>query len=123
MTRQSAASWFQRASRTSAPTSSSSDGDSDGLTVKRSSEIAIARIVMRVLAERRHAASDPIRGPIHEPRQRHARMAQQPNRLRGVDEPAVGGLDAGEDRPLAQALPESFGQPAHAHGPPTAYME
>src|SRR5499427_5267962 len=100
--RQSAASWFQRASRTSAPTSSSSDGASDPLTVSRGSEVAMAGIVMRVLAETRHA-------------ERHGRVTEEPRRLGGIDEPSLGGLDAGEDRRFAQALPESLRQGADAH--------
>ena len=67
--------------------------------------------------------ADPVRGPIDEPHQRHAGITEQPHRLGGVDEPAVGGLDAGEDRPLAQALPEGFRQPAHAHGLRAADIE
>src|SRR5215471_19436557 len=84
--RQSAASWFQRASRTSAPTSSSSDGVSDSLTVSRGSEVAMAGIVMGVLAETRHAARDPVRGPIDELAERHARIPEQARRLGGIDE-------------------------------------
>src|SRR5499427_8290840 len=113
--RQSAASWFQRASRTSAPTSSSSDGASDPLTVSRGSEVAMAGIVMRVLAETRHAARDPVRGPIDERAERHGRVTEEPRRLGGIDEPSLGGLDAGEDRRFAQALPESLRQGADAH--------
>src|SRR4029077_18846830 len=103
-TRQSAGSWFQRASRTSAPTSSSSDGDSDGLTASRRSEIAIARIVMGVLAEARLVAPDPIGGPIDEPCPRHAPVNQHPRRFGGVDEPRVGRLAADEHRLLAETL-------------------
>src|SRR5215475_4227878 len=99
--RQSAASWFQRASRTSAPTSSSSDGVSDSLTVSRGSEVAMARIVMGVLAEARHAACDPVRGPIDKLAERHARVTEEPRRLGGIDEPGVGRLDAGEERRFA----------------------
>src|SRR6266568_4269864 len=113
--RQSAASWFQRASRTSAPTSSNSAGVSDALTVSRGSEVAMAGIVMGVLAEARHAARDPVRGPIDERAERHARVAEQARRLGGIDEPSLGGLDAGEDRRFAQALPEGLRQPANAH--------
>src|SRR5262245_7883038 len=113
--RQSAASWFQRASRTSAPTSSSSDEVSDFLMVSRGSEVAMARIVMGVLAEARHAACDPVRGPIDELAERHARVTEEPRRLGGIDEPGVGRFDAGEDRRFAQALPEGLRQGADAH--------
>src|SRR4051794_18508209 len=113
---QSAASWFHRASRTSAATSSNSRSESDGLIVSCSSEVAIARIVVSVLAEARQAAADPVRGPVDQRQQRHARITEQPRRFGGVDEPAFGGFDAGENGRLAQALPERFCQPAHAHG-------
>src|SRR5262249_51035889 len=113
--RQSAASWFQRASRTSALTSSSSDGVSDSLTVSRGSEVAMAGIVMGVLAQPRHAARDPVRGPIDELAERHARIPEQARRLGGIDEPSLGGFDAGEDRRIAQALPKGLRQPADAH--------
>src|SRR6476620_12411964 len=113
--RQSAASWFQRASRTSVSTSSSSDAVKDGLMANRSSEVAIARIVMSVLAEARQAAADPVRGPIDEGQQRDAWITEQPRRLGGVDQPAFGGFDAGEYRWLAQALAKRFRQPAYAH--------
>src|SRR5438128_8437545 len=85
-TRQSAASWFQLASRASASTSPNSDGASDGLTANASSEVAIAGIVVGVLAQARHAAGDPVRGPVDELAERHARRAEQPYRLRGVDQ-------------------------------------
>src|SRR3954452_18375531 len=113
---QSAASWFHRASRTSAATSSNSRGESDGLIVSCSSEVAIARIVVSVLAEARQPAADPVRGPIDQGQQRYAWITEKPRRLRGVDEPALGGFDASENRRLAQALPERFCQPTHAHG-------
>src|SRR5215831_3101546 len=113
--RQSAASWFQRASRTSAPTSPSSDGVSDALTASCGSEVAMAGIVMRVLAEARHAARDPVRGPIDERAERHARITEEPRRLGGIDEPSLGGFDAGEDRRFAQALSEGLRQGADAH--------
>src|SRR5262244_4120040 len=113
--RQSAASWFQRASRTSALTSSNSDGVSDSLTVSRGSEVAMAGIVMGVLAETRHAACDPVRGPIDERAERHARITEEPRRLGSIDEPSVGGFHAGEDRRFAQALSEGLRQGADAH--------
>src|SRR6478609_3152966 len=113
--RQSAASWFQRASRTSVSTSSSSDAVKDGLMANRSSKVAIARIVMSVLAEAWQAAADPVRGPIDQGQQRYAWITEQPRRLGGVDQPAFGGFDAGENRRLAEAMPERFCQPAHAH--------
>src|SRR5246127_5343908 len=106
--RQSAASWFQRASRTSAPTSPSSDGVSDCLTVSRGSEVAMAGIVMGVLAKTRHAARDPVGGQIDEPAERNARITEQARGLGGIDEPSLGGFDAGEDRGVAQALPKGF---------------
>src|SRR5262249_59203448 len=112
--RQSGASWFQRASRTSAPTSSSSDGVSDSLTVSRGSEVAMAGIVVGVLAEARQAACDPVRGPIAELAERHARIAEQARRLGGIDEPSLGGFDAGEDRRFTQALPKGLRQGADA---------
>src|SRR5262249_55302010 len=108
--RQSAASWFQRASRTSASTSSSSDGVRDFFMVSRGSEVAMARIVMGVLAEAWHAACDPVCGPIDELAERHARVTEQAPRLGGIDEPSVGRFDAGEDRRFAQALPEGLRQ-------------
>src|SRR5262245_64067836 len=113
--RQSAASWFQRASRSSAPTSSSSDVVSDSLTVSRGSEVAMAGIVMGVLAEARHAACDPVRGPIDERAERHARVTEEPRRFGGIDEPSVGRFDAGEDRRFAQALHERLRQGADGH--------
>src|SRR6266446_9061021 len=113
--RQSAASWFQRASRTSAPTSPSSDGVSDCLTVSRGSEVAMAGIVMGVLAKTRHAARDPVGGPIDEPAERNARITEQARGLGGIDEPSLGGFDAGEDRRFAQTLPEGLRQGADAH--------
>src|SRR6266545_2119983 len=88
--RQSAGSWFQRASRTRAQASSNSDGASDCLTASRGSELAIAGIVMGVLAEARHTARDPIRGPIDQLAERHARIAEEPRGLRRVDEPSLG---------------------------------
>src|SRR5262249_59015120 len=96
--RKSAASWFQRASRTSAPTSSSSDEVSDFLMVSRGSEVAMARIVMGVLAEARHAACDPVRGPIDELAERHARVTEEPRRLGGIGEPGLCPFRAREDR-------------------------
>src|SRR6478609_1008706 len=110
--RQSAASWFQPASATSALTSPSCGGVSAALVTISRSEIAIARIVMSVLAEAWQAAADPVRGPVHQCQQRHARITEQPGRLGGVDEPALGRFDAGENRRLAQALPQRFCQPA-----------
>src|SRR3954451_13564794 len=121
--RQSAVSWFQRASRTSVSTSSSSDAVKDGLMANRSSEVAIARTVVSVLAEAWQPAADPVRGPIDEGHQRYAWITEQPRRLGGVDEPAFGGFDASENRRLAQALPERFCQPAHAHGLRAADIE
>src|SRR5712671_1617720 len=121
--RQSAASWFQRASATSAPTSSSSDGVRDGLTANCSSEVAIARIVMGVLAEARQAAADPVRGPVDQRQERNARITEQPRRLGGIDQPPLGRFDAGKNRWLAQALAERFRQPAHAHGLRAADIE
>src|SRR5258705_13774934 len=103
--RQSAASWFQRASRTSAPTSSNSDRVRDALTASRGSEVAMTRVVMGVLAEARHAACDPVRGPIDELAERHARITEQTRRLGGVHEPAIGRFDAGDDRRFAQPPP------------------
>src|SRR5215472_18705233 len=114
--RQSAASWFQRASRTSAPTSSSSDGVSDGLTASRGSEDAIADIIMGVLAEARHAARDPVRRPIDELLEGHTRRAEEPPRLGGVDEPSIGRFGADKVRLLAQPFAERFREPADAHG-------
>src|SRR5262249_18359321 len=99
--RQSAASWVQRGSRTSAAPSSHSHGVSDSLTVSRGSEVAMAGIVMRVLAQARHAARHPVRGPIDELAERYARITEQARRLGGIDEPSVGGFDAGEDRRFA----------------------
>src|SRR5258708_34978319 len=113
--RQSAASWFQRASRTSAPTSSSSDGVSDCLTVSRGSEVAMAGIVMGVLANARHAARDPVGGPIDEPAERNARITEQARGLGGIDEPSLGGFDAGEDRRVSPARPQRLGPGAGAH--------
>src|SRR6266480_6725110 len=113
--RQSAGSWFQRASRTSAPASSNSDGVSDCLTVSPGSELAIAGIVMGALAEARHAARDPIRGPIDHLAERHARIAEEPRRLRGVDEPSLGPFDSRENGRLAQPLRERLSEPADAH--------
>src|SRR5258708_16687484 len=121
--RQSAASWFQRASRTSAPTSSSSDGVSDCLTVSRGSEVAMAGIVMRVLAKTRHAARDPVGGPIDEPAERNARITEQAHGLGGIDEPSLGGLDARGDRPVAPAPPQRLRQRAEAQPPPPASPE
>src|SRR4030081_997265 len=115
-TRQSAVSWFQRASRTSASASASSDGVSDVLVARTRSESAIARIVMCVLAEARQSARDPVRGPIDELDQRHAGITEQTRRLGGVDEPAFARLDAAEDWRLAQPLAEALRQPANAHG-------
>src|SRR5260221_4946521 len=117
--RQSAASWFQRASRTSTPTSSSSDGVSDCLTVSRGSEVAMAGIVMGVLAEARHAARNPVGGPIDEPAERYARITEQARGLGGIDEPSLGGFDAGEDRRFAPGLPKSLGQGGGAPPPRT----
>src|SRR5258706_1866737 len=113
--RQSAASWFQRASRTSTPTSSSSDGVSDFLTVSRGSEVAMAGIVMGGLAEAGHAARSLVGGPIDEPAERYARITEQARGLGGIDEPSLGGFDAGEDRRFAQALPKGLRQGADAH--------
>src|SRR2546429_6064824 len=81
--RQSAASWFQRASRTSAPTSSSSDGVSNCLTASRGSEVAMAGIVMGVLAKARHPPRHPVGGPIDELAQRDARITEQAPGLGG----------------------------------------
>src|SRR3954471_3838176 len=121
--RQSAGSWFHRASATSALKSSSSDGVSDDLTANWRSEVAIARIVVSVLAEARQPAGGAVRGPIDQGQQRHARITEQSRRLGGVDQPALGGFDAGENRWLAQALPERFSKPAHAHGLRAADIE
>src|SRR5260221_3942732 len=120
--RQSAASWFQRASRTSAPTSSSSDGVSDCLTVSRGSEVAMAGIVMGVLANARHAARDPVGGPIDEPAERNARITEQARGLGGIDEPSLGGFDAGEDprvcpRPALKLAPGGGWSPLPAPCP------
>src|SRR4051812_31698276 len=109
--RQSAASWFQRASRTSVSTSSSSDAVKDGLMANRSSEVAIARIVMSVLAEARQTAADPVRGPIDEGQQRYARITEQSRRLGGVDPPAPRGLDARGNRGGAPAPAERLWPP------------
>src|SRR5260221_6718158 len=121
--RQSAASWFQGASGTSAPTSSNSDGVSDGLTASRGSEVAMAGIVMGVLAEARHAARNPVGGPIDEPAERYARITEQARGLGGIDEPSLGGFDAGEDRRVAQALPQGVRHRADAYRLPTAYAD
>src|SRR5260221_6173282 len=113
--RQSAASWFQGASGTSAPTSSNSDGVSDCLTASRGSGVAMGVIVMGGLAEARHAARTPVGGPIDEPAERYARITEQARGLGGIDEPSLGGFDAGEDRRFAQALPKGLRQGADAH--------
>src|ERR1700746_992861 len=96
--RQSAASWFQRASRTSAPASSNSDGVTDPLRITCGSEVAMAGIVMGVLPEARHAACDPVRGPIDELAERHARITEQARRLGGIDGPGPRGVPGGADR-------------------------
>src|SRR5689334_21432660 len=113
--RQSAVSWFHLASRTSALASSSSDADNDGLRERIRSEVAIARIVMSVFAEARHAARDPFRGPVDELDQRHARIAEQPHRLGGIDQPGFARLRPSEHRRLAEPLTEGLREPADAH--------
>src|SRR5258707_3471883 len=118
--RQSAAMWSQRASRTSAPTSSNSDGVSDCLTVSRGSEVAMAGIVMGVLAEARHAARNPVGGPIDEPAERNARITEQARRLGGIDEPSLGGLGAGEERRVVPWLSQSLRPGAECHRLPNA---
>src|SRR5436309_12974394 len=70
---------------------------------------------MGVLAEGRHAARDPVRRPIDELAERHARWAEQPPRLGGVDEPSIGRFDADKVRLLAQTSAERFCEPAYAH--------
>src|SRR5262245_23734207 len=121
--RQSAGSWFQLASVTSALTSLSSEGARPDFTASRSSEIAIAGVVMGFFAQARHSAADPIGGPVDELDQWHARIAEQPRRLGRVDEPCFGRFAPDEERLLSQALPEAFGQPAHADGLGTADIE
>src|SRR5258708_29895232 len=93
----------------------SSDGVSDALRVRRGSELAIAGIVMGVLAETRHPARDPVRGPIYQLGERHERMAEEAHRLGGVDEPSVGRFDAREDRRFSPPLPQHL---RHAAGAP-----
>src|ERR1700681_4021077 len=112
---QSAATWFQLASRTSAPASYSSDAENDYLATSSSSEGAIARIVVGGLAEARKAARNPVGGPVDQPRERNGGIAEQPHRLRRVDQPAFARLDTGEHRGLAQAGAEALRQPAHTH--------
>src|SRR3982074_930821 len=109
--RQSAGSWFQSASATSAPTSSNSGGVSEILVTSCRSEVAIARIVMGVLAEARQAAADPVCGPIHEGQQRNARITEQPRRLGGINQPALGGFDAGEKRGVPPGVAERIPHP------------
>src|SRR5262245_57173670 len=103
-TRQSAISWFQRASRTSASASASSGAVSDGLVDRTRSESAIACIVVGVLAEARQSARDPVRGPVDQLDQRHAGIAEKPHRLGGVDQPAFARFLADENRRLAEPL-------------------
>src|SRR5262245_35635572 len=98
--RQSADVWFHPASATRAAASSNSAGPSGASCASAGSECAITRIEMGVLAEARQSASDPIRLPVDQARERHAGIAEQPHGLGGVDEPSVGSLAAGEDRRL-----------------------
>src|SRR3546814_17871884 len=48
--------------------------------------------------------------------QRHARIAEQPRGLGGIVQPGGRCLGAGNLRRLAEALAETFGQPAHGDG-------
>src|SRR5687767_14288156 len=109
--RQSAAVWFQRASRTSAQASSISAVENRALVDNETSETAIAGIVMGGLAEARHRPLNPIRGPFDELHQRHARIAEQPRCLGAVDQPGFGRFHAGECRGLAEMPPEAVREP------------
>src|SRR5258708_17712729 len=109
---QSAATWFQPASRTSASASGNSAAVSDAPMI--GSEGAIACIEMCVLAEARHAARDPVGCPVDHACQRHVGLSEQPDRFRDVDQPGVGRFRALEDRILAEALAELIGEPTDA---------
>jgi hypothetical protein len=76
---QSAATWFQPASRTSASASDNSAAVSAVPMI--GSEGAITCIEMGVLAKARHAAGDPVGGPVDHACQRHARLSEQPDRF------------------------------------------
>src|SRR3954470_22206891 len=119
---QSAATWFQPASPTRASASASSPRVS-AASSRFESEGPIARVEMRILAQARQPARDPIRLPVDEAPQRHRWVAEQPHRLRCVNEPAVGLLDTGEDRRFPEASAEGFGEPAHADRFRIAYVE
>src|SRR5262245_4025986 len=80
--RQSAATWFQPASATSASASGRSAS-----SIRPMSEGAIALAIAGRLAEAREIARDPVGGPVDHLRERHLRIAEQPHRLRRVDQP------------------------------------
>src|SRR4051812_39323243 len=114
--RQSAATWFQPASRTNASASPSSVGAI--LTSMGSVDLkdAIAGVVVGVLAEALHPATDPVGGPVDHPVERDVRRAEQALGGSGVAEPRRRCLTAYQGRCLAQPLPERLGEAADAHG-------
>src|SRR5262245_32718722 len=113
--RQSAATWFQPASATSASAAGSSATLSSGPITHAGSESAIASAIGGRLAEARHVARDPVGRPIDHPGKRNARIAEQACGLGGVDEPSIRRLGADENRCLPQALSQRLGQPAYAY--------
>src|SRR5262245_60504037 len=114
--RQSADVWFHPASATRAAASSNSAAPRGASRASAGSGGAITRIEMAGLAEARQSASDPIRLPVDQARERHARIAEQPHGLGGVDEPSVGCLAAGKNRRLVKPTAERLDKPTHTDG-------
>ena len=73
-----------------------------------------AHVEMGGLAEARHAALQPVAGPLYHAVEGHRRIAEQAGRAARVGNPSGGVFLAGKTRRLAEAAPEGEGERANA---------
>src|SRR2546423_15556384 len=78
------------------------------------SETAIAHLVMGRLAVARHAAQEPVGGPVEHAIDADARSSELLDHARGIVKPAGGPLAARELDGAAEAAGQLLGPPAHA---------
>src|SRR4051812_707531 len=109
--RQSSSVWFQLASSDSARPARASVGPSS--TLLPYSVPAIAHLILGRLAEARHCALHPVRGPCDQLIGIDDRQPEQPDCQRGVGQPGRRLLAADQDRRAIEAPSELCGEIAY----------